>query len=71
MTADEIVNVLRFVRYARPSLTHIAKAAGISHTLVYEAALRGRMSERTKLALERAFKTLQIGEGNIIGPWRD
>jgi hypothetical protein len=66
MTADEIVSELRALRYARPTMSAIANAAGISRSLLYNVIISGQLTPRTKDALERALCSLSInGNGNI------
>jgi hypothetical protein len=65
MTTDEVVTALRFLRYARPTLTTLAREANVSHTLLYEAVKTGQLSERTRAAVERALMALQNQRGYI------
>jgi DNA-binding phage protein len=66
MTTDQLIAELRSIRYARTSLTDIARTAGISRSMLYEVIVKGAASPRTKEALERALQNVRKRQGNIV-----
>lgn len=61
MTADQIVQQLRSIRYdKRPTLTEVAAAAGLSRVTVYEVIQTGRVSASTAERLTRGLQHVRI-----------
>ena len=67
MTTDQIVTELRRIRYGQyPTITRVAKAAGISRVAVYDAIRTGHVTERLRQALECGLRS--VSEGAVRQP---
>ncbi len=61
MTAEQVVQQLRAIRYGRPpSLRSLARAADMSPPKLYEAINTGRLSENHRQALAAALHGVKI-----------
>ena len=59
MTTDQIVTELRRIRYGQyPTITRVAKAAGLSRMAVYRAVQSGTLSSNHAEALGKALRTV-------------
>ena len=60
LTEQQVVQELRRIRYGRPpSLSSIAKAAGISRVTLYEVINTGAATERLTASLSMALQNVR------------
>ena len=59
MTPEQVVKVLRHIRYSRPpSLRNLARTAGVDHVTLYRAIHAGTCSHTTAQAVSEAMQRL-------------
>jgi DNA-binding phage protein len=64
LTEQDVIRLLRELYY-RPTIASLAKDAGLHRATLDRAILTGRLSERTRKAVERVLRTSTMRPSDI------